>query len=78
MARGGWPGKDVFAVDEETTPTAVPAHAGECADCAFARAIANRRGSVFVLCERAKTDSSFTRYPRLPVRGCVGYTRTSA
>ena len=59
--------------ESQLEPVAVPASAGECALCVQARAIANRRGSVFVLCGRAAADASFLRYPRLPVRGCRGF-----
>lgn len=52
---------------------AVPASAGECAGCAHARALGNRRGSVFVLCGRAATDERFRRYPQLPTRACPGF-----
>ena len=31
------------------------------------------RGSVFYLCERALTDTSYAKYPRLPVVQCRGY-----
>jgi hypothetical protein len=31
------------------------------------------RGSVFTLCERSRTDSSFPKYPRVPVTECRGY-----
>ena len=47
--------------------------AGLCADCRHARRIANRRGSVFLLCDRAATDPRFQRYPPLPVLRCPGY-----
>jgi hypothetical protein len=31
------------------------------------------RGSTFLFCERAATDKSFPKYPRLPVLQCRGY-----
>lgn len=46
---------------------------GLCAACALARAIENRRGSRFWLCERSRVDPSFSRYPRLPVVACRGF-----
>ena len=52
---------------------AVPISAGLCATCAFARAIASARGSVFVLCGRSATDPRFRKYPPLPVVRCAGY-----
>lgn len=47
--------------------------AGLCAGCVFARRVESGRGSVFVLCERSRTDARFARYPRLPVLACVGF-----
>ena len=49
------------------------ARAGLCAICAHARVIGNDRGSRFYLCELARTDPRFPRYPRLPVTCCAGY-----
>ena len=49
------------------------AAAGLCADCRHARRIGNRRGSVFLLCDRAATDPRYRRYPPLPVVSCAGY-----
>jgi hypothetical protein len=37
--------------------------------------VPNRRGSVFSLCERSKTDERFPKYPRVPVQECPGYER---
>jgi hypothetical protein len=68
----------VSIVDDEARAVPVPAHAGDCATCAHARAIANRRGSVFVLCARATSDTRFARYPRLPVAKCPGREQPSA
>ena len=39
------------------------------------RIIRNDRGSIFLLCERALTDPTFPKYPRLPVLECRGYER---
>jgi GNAT superfamily N-acetyltransferase len=47
--------------------------AGLCADCRHARRIVSARESVFTLCERSKTDPSYPKYPRLPMRACAGY-----
>ncbi|HSP96219.1 MAG TPA: hypothetical protein VL049_03090 [Candidatus Dormibacteraeota bacterium] len=49
------------------------AGAGLCADCRHARRIATRRGSLFLLCDRAATDPGFPRYPPLPVLRCPGH-----
>ena len=45
---------------------------GLCADCVHCRVITARR-SRFYFCERSATDPGFPRYPRLPVRVCVGF-----
>jgi hypothetical protein len=47
--------------------------AGLCDSCIHQRIVKNTRGSTFSLCERSRTDKSFPRYPRLPVRSCRGY-----
>jgi hypothetical protein len=49
--------------------------AGLCDTCAHQRVVRNTRGSSFSLCERSRSDPSFPRYPRLPVRECRGYDR---
>jgi len=49
--------------------------AGLCASCKHVRRILSDRGSVFYLCQLAKTDSRFPKYPRLPVLSCTGYKR---
>jgi hypothetical protein len=49
--------------------------AGLCDSCAYQKLIRNTRGSVFSMCERAKTDPTFPKYPRLPVRECRGYVK---
>ena len=49
------------------------ASAGLCATCVNMRRIVSDRGSVFYLCELAKVDGRFAKYPRLPVRECEGY-----
>lgn len=47
--------------------------AGLCSQCQHARLIESSKGSVFLLCELSKTDSQFSKYPRLPVLTCPGY-----
>jgi GNAT superfamily N-acetyltransferase len=47
--------------------------AGLCASCEYVQRIDSARGSRFYLCERSRTDPSYPRYPRLPVRACAGY-----
>ena len=46
---------------------------GLCAGCRWVRVIKNRRGSDFFLCQKAKEDPSYSRYPRLPVVRCGGF-----
>ncbi|MGJ5813458.1 hypothetical protein [Paludibaculum fermentans] len=46
---------------------------GLCETCAWVRRIENDRGSVFLLCRRALTDTAYPKYPRLPVLRCPGY-----
>jgi hypothetical protein len=49
--------------------------AGLCETCLHQRVIHNTRGSTFSLCERAKIDPAFPKYPRLPVIECRGWER---
>ena len=49
--------------------------AGLCSDCRQARVIENQRGSVFLMCERSKTDAQFAKYPHLPMMACEGYEK---
>lgn len=50
-------------------------HAGLCDSCRHQKVVTNTRGSSFSLCERSKTDESYPKYPRVPVRECVGHER---
>jgi hypothetical protein len=62
--------------DQPRRPASVPPPpAGLCNACIHQQLVPNRRGSVFSLCRRSKTDPSFPRYPRLPVTECRGYER---
>jgi hypothetical protein len=45
---------------------------GLCGRCLACRVIATDR-STFYLCERARTDPRFRRYPPIPVRQCAGF-----
>jgi hypothetical protein len=47
--------------------------AGLCATCAHARRVTSARGSVFVLCERSRSDPRYPKYPLLPVLRCHGH-----
>jgi hypothetical protein len=48
-------------------------HVGLCVDCLFGRAVAGKDEATYYLCERSFFDSSFPKYPRLPVLRCSGY-----
>ena len=48
---------------------------GLCASCAYMRQVESDRGSEFYLCELAKVDPRFEKYPRLPVLSCIGYEK---
>ena len=48
---------------------------GLCAECQHLRLIKSDRGSTFYLCQRSLTDSTFPKYPRLPVVECRGFER---
>jgi len=60
MAEGPWPEAD-------------RARIGLCADCLHARRVESQRGSTFCLCGRSADDSTYPRYPPLPVLRCSGY-----
>lgn len=47
--------------------------AGLCSLCAHQRVVVSGRGSTFSLCLRAREDSRFAKYPRVPVLTCAGY-----
>jgi len=47
--------------------------AGLCASCKYLKVVENERGRSFILCLLSKTDSSYARYPPLPVLNCPGY-----
>ena len=54
-----------------------PQAAGLCASCRHVRVVATPR-SQFLLCERSRTDPTYARYPRLPMRACAGHERREA
>jgi hypothetical protein len=62
-------------VAEGDNPKISDTRIGLCADCSCVRKIESARGSMFYLCQRSATDSSFPKYPRLPVIQCSGYER---
>ena len=46
---------------------------GLCTTCKFIKPVRSSRGSLFVMCGRAKADDRLAKYPVLPVLSCVGY-----
>ena len=54
--------------------TQLKARIGLCLDCEHARRIESDRGATFYLCELAKVDAWFRKYPALPVLVCKGFT----
>ena len=49
-----------------------PDRVGLCAGCVHARLVSTPR-SGFWLCGRSRTDTSYDRYPRLPMLACRGF-----
>lgn len=47
---------------------------GLCPKCKFGQRVDTRKGSVFWLCLRWKTDPEFAKYPELPVLECFGFS----
>jgi hypothetical protein len=60
-------------VHKQTDSAGERRHAGLCADCQYSRQIESERGSLFYRCERSRRDSSFAKYPKLPMLQCPGY-----
>ena len=44
-----------------------------CDACLHVRTVTSARGSVFLLCARARTDARFPKYPPQPVARCEGF-----
>ncbi len=62
-----------MAAPQSPDARSAPPPAGLCNACVHQQLVPNRRGSVFSLCRRSKTDPSFPRYPRIPVAECRGF-----
>jgi hypothetical protein len=62
-----------YVPDVAKTADPLSDRVGLCASCRHARRITSSKGSVFFLCERAKNDPRFRKYPPLPVRACPGH-----
>jgi hypothetical protein len=48
-------------------------HVGLCATCCHKREVVSGKGSRFLYCLRAETDTQYRKYPPLPVLRCAGY-----
>ena len=46
---------------------------GKCPGCLHVRIIESGKGSRFLLCELAKVDERFPKYPPQPVIRCAGF-----
>lgn len=51
--------------------------AGLCVVCHYHKVVISAKGSLFVLCQLAKSDGQFTKYPHLPVLSCTGFKHQS-
>jgi hypothetical protein len=55
-----------------------PLPAGLCDTCEHQKLVRTGRGSAFSMCLRHRTEPErYAKYPRLPVRACVGYSVVS-
>jgi len=66
-------GAGVNTPDDSPAVKRVSIKVGLCERCIHARRIPSSRGSIFYLCGLSEVDSSFPRYPRLPVLRCSGF-----
>ena len=48
---------------------------GLCAACQHVKVIKSAKGSFFLMCNLAKTDPRYQKYPVLPVLQCAGFER---
>ena len=53
--------------------TSAPIPPSLCATCKFARFVTSAKGSTFTLCNLAKTDQRFSKYPPQPQLRCAGH-----
>ena len=51
---------------------------GLCRTCRHAKLNQTRRGTAYLRCTRAEWDPALTRYPRLPVTECTGFSESVA
>lgn len=59
---------------ERNNPLSEP-DIGLCATCTHVRVMRSDRGSTFYQCALAFTNPAYSKYPRLPVLTCAGYTK---
>lgn len=68
----GEEGKQTTVSNQPSSGLRLPP-AGLCNTCRYQRVVRNTRGSVFSMCERSRIDSSYPKYPRVPVLECAGW-----
>jgi hypothetical protein len=71
-SRDSWQAVEVIDRDEPLVERTVT-KAGLCERCVHARRVTSSRGSVFYMCRLSATDSTFPKYPPLPVLLCGGF-----
>jgi propionyl-CoA synthetase len=62
-------------VERQEGGPSLPVEPGLCAMCRYAAVKGTNRGTVYLRCTRASWDDRLVKYPRLPVRDCVGFAR---
>jgi ribosomal protein L36 len=73
---GRAPASTLQRMSDPRTKPSVPR--GLCEQCRYVRRVVSAKGSVFVLCERAKHEPAYPKYPRLPVLACPGFESGTA
>lgn len=46
-----------------------------CIECTHVKIVTSEKGSTFYLCQLARTDPRFPKYPPQPVVACSGFAR---
>jgi hypothetical protein len=65
----------ITSVERQEGEPSLPVEPGLCAMCRYAAVKGTNRGTVYLRCTRASWDDRLVKYPRLPVRDCVGFAR---
>ena len=65
--------RSLSVASSQEPPTALDETVGLCSRCRFATTQPSAKGSAFWRCRRADSDSTFRRYPPLPIRTCLGF-----